>query len=185
MHLIESYATSCGLKINKPFIYTNFFPLNTDKYISFQPFSKPAKNYDYWQDVINLIYPYLKNEKIDIVQIGTKDDPKIDKCIHTCGQTNISQAAYIIQKSILHFGADSFGAHIASGFDKKILALYSNNNIENVLPYWSKKEDLVLLKPNINKKPSYASEENPKSINLIKPEEIASGILKLLNIQTI
>ena len=183
MHLIESYASSCGLKINKPFIYTNFFPLNTDKYISFQPFSKPAKNYDYWQDVINLIYPYLKNEKIDIVQIGTKDDPKIDKCIHTCGQTNISQAAYIIQKSILHLGADSFGAHIASGFDKKILALYSNNNIENVLPYWSKKEDLVLLKPNINKKPSYASEENPKSINLIKPEEIASGILKLLNIQ--
>jgi len=183
MHLIESYASSCGLKINKPFIYTNFFPLNTDKYISFQPFSKPAKNYDYWQDVINLIYPYLKNEKIDIVQIGTKDDPKIDKCIHTCGQTNISQAAYIIQKSILHLGADSFGAHIASGFDKKILALYSNNNIENVLPYWSKKEDLVLLKPNINKKPSYASEENPKSINLIKPEEIAAGILKLLNIQ--
>jgi len=183
MHLIESYATSCGLKINKPFIYTNFFPLNTEKYISFQPFSKPAKNYDYWQDVINLIYPYLKNENIDIVQIGTKDDPKIDKCIHTAGQTNISQAAYIIQNSILHFGADSFGAHIASGFDKKILALYSNNNIENVSPYWSKKEDLVLLKPNTDKKPSYSSEENPKSINLIKPEEIASGVLKLLNIK--
>ncbi len=183
MHLIESYAASCGLKINKPFIYTNFFPLNTQKYISFQPFSKPSKNYDYWQDVINLIHPYLKNENIDIVQIGSKDDPKLDKCIHTSGQTSVPQAAYIIQNSILHFGADSFGAHIASGFDKKILALYANNNIENVSPYWSKKENLILLKPKINKKPSYSFEEHPKSINTIKPEEIASGILSLLNIK--
>lgn len=183
MHLIESYASSSGLKINKPFIYTNFFPLNTIKYISFQPFSKPSKNYDYWQDVINIIQPYLEKEKISIVQIGAKNDQRIDKCLYTCGQTSISQAAYIIENSILHFGADSFGVHMASGFNKKILALYSNNNIENVGPYWSDKKDIILLKPKINKKPSYSFEENPKTINLIKPEEIAEGILKLLNIK--
>ena len=31
----------------------------------------------------------------------------------------------------MHIGADSFAAHIASGYGKKIVALYSNNNINN------------------------------------------------------
>ena len=83
MHLVEAYATSSGLKINKPYIYTNFFPITSSKYICFHPFSKfPSKNYDYWQEVINIIHPYLKEKNIDIIQIGTKDDKRIDKCIH-------------------------------------------------------------------------------------------------------
>lgn len=183
MHLIEAYASSSGLKIDKPFIYTVFFPLSTQNYISFQPFSKPSKNYDYWEEVINLIYPYLKSNNIDIVQIGSKDDQKINECVHTCGKTSISQAAYIIKNSILHFGADSFGVHVASGFDKKIVALYSNNNIANVGPYWSRKEDVILIKPDLNKNPSYSFNESPKSINTIKPEKIAESILTLLNIR--
>jgi hypothetical protein len=82
----------------------------------------------------------------------------------------------------MHVGADSFAAHIASGYGKKIVALYSNNNVNNVKPYWTKPEDMVLLSPKINKKPQYSVNESPKSINNIKPEAIAEGILKLLNI---
>jgi hypothetical protein len=185
MHLLERYATSCGVKIGKPYIYYSFFPLPFERYISFQPFSKyQSKNYDYWQEVIDIIIPYLNRNNINIVQIGLKDDKQFNNIYPTCGQTDVSQASYIIKNSILHFGADSFGAHIASGFDKKIAAIYSNNNVENVKPYWSKDEDCVLLKPDIlNKKPSYSAGENPKNINKIKPEHIARSILDLLNIE--
>jgi hypothetical protein len=183
MHLIERYATACGVKIDKPYIYDTFFPVNVEKYISFQPFSKyPSKNYDYWNEVINIINPYLEKENIKIIQIGVKDDKNINNTINLSGQTNISQAAYIIKNSILHLGADSFASHIASGFNKKIVCIYSNNNINNVKPYWSKSEDLILLSPKLNKKPQYSVNEVPKTINNIKPEDIAEGVLKLLNI---
>jgi hypothetical protein len=183
MHLIERYATACGVKIDKPYIYDTFFPVNIEKYISFQPFSKyPSKNYDYWDEVVAIISPYLQQNNITLVHIGAKDDKAINNTLNLCGQTNISQAAYIIKNSIMHVGADSFAAHIASGYGKKIVALYSNNNINNVKPYWTKPEDMVLLSPKVNKKPQYSVNEVPKSINNIKPEAIAEGILKLLNI---
>jgi hypothetical protein len=185
MHLLERYATSCGVKIGKPFIYDNFFPLPFDKYLCFQPFSKyQSKNYDYWQEVIDIISPYLNEQNIKIIQIGVKDDRQFNNCLYLAGQTNISQAAYIIKNSILHFGADSFAAHIASGYNKKIVAIYSNNNIENVKPYWSEEKDVVLLKPEGGTiKPSYSAGENPKNINKIKAEDIAKNILNLLNIK--
>ena len=184
MHLIERYATACGVKIDKPYIYDTFFPINVEKYISFQPFSKyPSKNYDYWDEVVAIISPYLQKNNITLVQIGAKDDKPVIDTLNLCGQTDISQAAYIIKNSIMHVGADSFAAHIASGYGKKIVALYSNNNINNVKPYWTKPEDMVLLSPKINRKPQYSVNEVPKSINNIKPEDIAEGILKLLNIQ--
>ena len=183
MHLIERYATSCGVKIDKPYIYETFFPVNVEKYISFQPFSKyPSKNYDYWDEVVAVISPYLQQNNITLVQIGAKDDKPVVNTLNLCGQTDISQAAYIIKNSIMHIGADSFAAHIASGYGKKIVALYSNNNINNVKPYWTKPEDMVLLNPKVNKKPQYSVNEVPKSINNIKPESIVEGILKLLNI---
>jgi len=184
MHLVERYAVSCGVKIGKPYIYDTYFPLNIEKYISFQPFSKySSKNYDFWDEVIEIINPYLKNENIQIVHIGAQNDKFINNTTNLCGKTSISQAAYIIKNSIIHVGADSFGAHIASGYGKKILALYSNNNINNVKPYWTKPEDMILLKPNINRKPQYSADENPKTINEIKPEDIAKGILDLLKIK--
>ncbi|NBW12809.1 MAG: lipopolysaccharide heptosyltransferase family protein [Caulobacteraceae bacterium] len=184
MHLIERYATSCGVKIGKPFIYEKFFPLPIEKYICFQPFSKyNSKNYDYWQEVLEILIPYLEEYNIKIVQIGTKNDKQFLNTAFLGGQTTINQAAYIIKNSILHLGADSFGVHIASGYDKKIVALYSNSNIENACPYWTKKQDKILISSNRDKKPSYSAEENPKSINNIKPEEIAYSVLKLLNIK--
>lgn len=185
MHLLERYATSCGVKISKPYIYENFFPLPEGKYISFQPFSKyPSKNYDYWDEVISIINPYLLKENIKIIQIGAKQDRPVVNTYNLCGQTTVQQAAFIIKHGIMHVGADSFAAHIASGYDKKIVALYSNNNINNVKPYWSREEDVILLSPNIDRKPQYSVDEFPKNINKIKPEIIAQSILKLLNIQT-
>lgn len=183
MHLIESYATSCGLKIDKPYCVSKFFPLNLDKYITFHPFTKEAKNYDYWQEVINLILPILSKEKISILQIGGKDDRKVIGCGHISGQTNIGQTCYLIENSLLHLGADSFPTHMASGMNKKIVALYSSNHLNCSKPYWGKEEDQILFEADRGgKKPSFAFDENPKSINSISPEKIAAAVCKLLGL---
>jgi hypothetical protein len=99
------------------------------------------------------------------------------------GQTNFNQTAYIINNSLLHFGVDSFPIHMASYFDKKIVALYCNMYAQQSKPYWSSPENIKLIQADLNgKKPSYAAEENPKTIDNIKPEEIASSILSLLGL---
>lgn len=76
MHLLEQYALTCGVKIDKPTIYESFYPINSNKYICFHPTSKyDSKVYDYWQIVLDLILPVLRNHKIDVVQIGGKTNP--------------------------------------------------------------------------------------------------------------
>jgi ADP-heptose:LPS heptosyltransferase len=81
---------------------------------------------------------------------------------------------------LLHFGADSFPTHIASGYNKKIVALYSNNYVNCVKPFFGNPKDHILLEPKRNSKPTFSFEENPKTINSIKPETIAGNILNLL-----
>lgn len=185
MHLIEQYALSCGVKIDKPHIETCFFPIAEDKYITLHASSgMQSKNYDYYNDVIDIIQPYLKSHDIKIIQIGGKEDKAIHGCEHFHGKTNIKQSAYIIENSLLHFGNDSFSTHVASGFNKKIVCLYSILYKECCGPYWGDKSNQTLIESHRNGlKASFGNQESPKTINLIKPEEIAFAILTLLDIK--
>lgn len=187
MRLLDAYATNTGSKIDKSYIYTKYFPLPLEKFITFQsqtPYD--SRNYSYWQDVINLIHPYLFKNNIHIIQVGTKDEKPFNGTVNLLGQTSINQLAYIIENSVLHFGADSLCVHLASHFDKPIISLYSISNPCVAGPHFGNKDKHILLKGYErigNKKPSYSQAEAPKSIDTIKPEEIAEGILKLLNIE--
>ena len=185
MHLLEQYALSCGLKIGKPFLYENFFPLPNKKYITLQKEADfPARQYKYWQLVVDLLYPILEKNNISIIQIGSPKDTALKKVINTNGATSIPQAHYIIRNSELHLGIDGFGVHVASGLNKKIVALYSDMRPQNSGPYWSDRKDCILIEsPKENKKPSYAFDENPKTIDDIKPEFVANSVLKLLDIE--
>jgi hypothetical protein len=187
MRLLDTYATNTGSKIDKPFVYTKYFPLPLEGYITIQsqtPYD--SRNYSYWQEVINLIQPFLAKANIHIIQVGTKDERQLGGVINLLGQTNINQLAYVIQNSKLHFGADSLCVHLASSFDIPIVSLYSISNPSVAGPHFGNKDKHILLKGYErigNKKPSYSQVESPKSIDTIKPEEIAEGILKLLNIE--
>ena len=185
MHLVEQYALSCGVKIDKPHIETCFYPSPVEKYITLHASSgMHAKNYDYYNDVVSMLRPYLDKKDISIIQIGQKDDQKIGGCIHYTGSTTLKQVSYLIQNSMLHMGNDSFSAHVASGFDKKIVCLYSVLFKECCGPYWGDPSDHMLFEPNTpNKKPSFSDKENPKTVNTIKPEAIAGAVLDLLNIK--
>jgi hypothetical protein len=187
MRLLDTYATNTGSKIDKPFIYTKYFPLPQQTYITIQgqtPYD--SRNYSYWQEVINLLQPFLSKANICIVQVGTKDEKQLGGVINLLGQTNINQLAYVIQNSKLHFGADSLCVHLASSFDLPIVSLYSISNPSVAGPHFGNKNKHILLKGYErigNKKPSYSQVETPKCIDTIKPEEIAEGVLKLLNIE--
>lgn len=187
MHIIETYALNCGLKIDKPFIYEKYCPIPFDNYISFQPCSKyESKSYDLWQEVINQIAPKLIQKNIHIIQIGGKDEKPLENCYHLQGKTNINQAAYIIKRSIMHFGADSFGVHVASNYDKPIVALYSNSRPENAGPYFNSNGKIKIFE--IDKKdrrPSYSAQESPKTINEIDPIQVANSILSILDLDLV
>jgi hypothetical protein len=184
MHLIESYATSCGLRIDKPFILEKYFPLDFERYITFSCSSEQPKIYDYWSDVSDIISPHLKSQNIAILQIGRKTDKIFPGAFIANGQTTPNHTAYILRNSLLHFGADDFSNQIASLYDRKIVSLYSNNISNNFRPYFGdRSKHKVMESPRNGNRPSCAQMENPKTINQIKPEEIAREILDLLDIK--
>lgn len=191
MKLLDTYALSCGAKINKPFIYTSYFPIPYPKYITFQAQSQaniPAKHYDYFQDVIDLITPWLHKANINIIQVGQGHEPPYTNVVDLRGQTTVNHMAYIIKNALLHFGPDSFGLHLASAFDIPLVGLYSSTYAEISGPQFGTSDKHILFKGYErikNKKPSFALVEDPKSINSIKPEEIAKAIFKLLNIEAV
>lgn len=190
MHLLDLYATSTGSKIDKPFIYTSFFPIPEGKYITLQAWTKSdSRNYAYWQDVINIIFPILSKQGYRIIQTGGPNDHLFDMCVDLRGKTTVSQLAYLIQNASLHLGVDSLGVHLAAGADVPIVALYSYSPSKVCGPYFGSPEKQILIETFTrtgNKKASFNHVEHPKSVNMVKPEEIANAVLKLLktDIQT-
>ena len=186
-HLLESYSLQTGAKISKPFIIKNFYPV-PKKYITIHNSSgMGAKNYDYFQDVIDEIAECLSKNEIKIVQIGGAEDLPLNNCIHLQGKTNYNQTAYIIENSLLHIGNDSFPVHLASASDKPIIALYSITTPKIAGPCFNSKEvndyKVFCFSPDYNgKKPSFNPNENPKTINAINFENIVQAIEKVLGL---
>lgn len=183
MNLIETYAANTGVKIRKPYIFEKYYPLPDKKYIVLHPVSKPAKTYDLWLDVLQIILPVLNANNIQIVQVGGAGEKPLPDCIHLSGLTDINQTAYVVKHAELVVGVDSWILHLAGFYNKYIVGLYSNNNINNVKPFFCDNDRLKLFEPNRNgAKPSYALDENPKTINNIPPEKIAQAVLGFLNL---
>jgi len=184
MKLVETYAANSGLTISKPFIYEKFFPLNVDRYITIHKEVKyPSRKYLYWQEVVDILNPILQQNNIKILQVGTKEDEPLTNVMSTLGMTSLNQLAYIVKNTMLHVGVDSFPVHLASYYDKKIVSIYSNTNSTNMGPYWGNQKNHILIEADRKgKKPSYSFDEFPKTINTIKPEEIAKSVLSLLGI---
>ena len=183
MHILEAYSANTRLKINKPFILEYFFPLSFDKYITIQTNGgMPAKDYSYFNEVTNILKSTLDKENIVILQLGSKNDKPINGCFNLINQTSINQSAYLIKNSLLHLGIDSILIHISSGFNKKIVGLYSVSPPSICGPYWGDKENQILLEPKFNnRKYAFDPNEYPKPVDSIKPEIIAQSVLKLLN----
>jgi hypothetical protein len=187
MHVLESYALQNDLKIDKPLIYERYFPLAVDKFITIDTsnLGTSALTYDHWALVVKLILSKLEEQQITIIQLGNKEDTPIPGCYMALGQCNFNQKAYVINKSLVHCSPNNESMHIASAYNKKCVALFSNNAFpDQFAPYWSDKDKVEIISPFCTTKPSFDPSESPKSINKIRPEEVAQKILNLLGIFT-
>lgn len=181
MKLIESYALNCGLKIGKPQIYEQFFAMPWPDYIILHAGGgMQSKKYDHYQEVIEILRPLLNG--IQVVQIGDRGERYIQGCVNLLGQTNIHQTAYLIRNSRLIIGNDSCNLHIASGFGKPIVGLFGPTTPHNHGPAFSTENVACLVADLKGNKPSYSAEESVKTINTIKPEDVARAALRNLGI---
>ena len=185
MHIVEQYALSCGLKIGEPCIERLFFPLPVDKFITFHNSSKfESRNYDYFNDITTSISPILKQAGVSMIQVGIPEDPIIPLALDLRGRTNFKHLAYVLSKSMLHIGIDSFPLHLAGYFKVPFIGLYSNMHKEHSAPYWRDELNSILLESHREGlKPSYAKQEDPKTINMINPDVVAGNILDLLGME--
>jgi hypothetical protein len=181
MHLLENYALSTASKIKKSYINKKFFPIPAEKYITVSTASEIQNgNYDYFQDVIDFIFPKLEQSGYKIIQVGSKDDKPLSKVINLQGVTNINQLAFVLNNSQLHIGNDSFMIHMCSSFDIPVIGLYSISSPNVTGPFWKSSKQICLTPPINNWQPSFNPNENPKTINKIKIEKIVGSINSLL-----
>tara|TARA_Y100000034_G_scaffold21390_1_gene24622 strand:+ start:3063 stop:4235 length:1173 start_codon:yes stop_codon:yes gene_type:complete len=185
MHLIEQLALSTGVKIDKPFIETSYYPLSFDKYIVLENGSEiKSRVYGMWPDIITEIKPYLNDRKIAIIQIGDVKDELIPSTYDLRGRTTIKQNAYLLRKSLLHCSTNDFLLDVAASFNVPVVAMYGGTFADIAKPYWGDKSKHIILESHRNgNKPTFLADENPRTINLIHPEDIAYSILKLLDIK--
>ena len=184
MHILERYALSCGVKIDKPFILEQYYPISLDKYIVFQTSGKGnSRQYDYWLKVFQYIREYTNDYKI--VHVGVESDQSVAGIdIDLRGKTSIRQLAYLIKNSSLYLGIDSLSTHLAGHYDKKIVSLYSYCYAQNCFPIWGKSHNRSLIEVDWAEqgKPSFNLTEKKKNINTIKPETIAKAALHHLGV---
>ena len=181
-HLAEEYAKCCGVRIGKPVLKPHFFPVPFEKYITIHNDKKiQAKEYNFWPEVIDLLKLHLGD--IKILQIGAFGEETIEGVDRHLPTNSLKQCSYIIKKSLGHVGIDSVPVHIASAFDKPVVGIYAHTYANTCDPLWNKNSKAIVIESDRDgNRPSFALEENPKTINLIKPEKIAQAVLDVLGI---
>lgn len=184
MRLIERYALSSGLKIAKQGLIENYYPLPFNRYITIHASSGMlGKEYPYYHMVVELIKPYLDRAGIKMVQIGGKDDKLLPDCHHTQGKTNLHQASYLVHGAALHLGNDSIWGHRAGYLGIPLVQPWGTTDPKNHSSYEADPAKTVFLESHRwGRNPTFASQENPMSIALIPPEDIASAVLRLLGL---
>ena len=80
-------------------------------------------------------------------------------------------------------GPEGLFIQLASYYKKPLVALFSNTSPTYCGPLWGESPREILLEADRQgNKPSYRAEENPKTLNFIFSETVASHVLNLLNI---
>lgn len=183
MHLLESYAVSAGAQIGKCYIKEQVIDLPQNKYITFHGINPKgsSRQYDHWQKVIDIL---LSSKQFDyeILQIGGITDNRFEN-INTdyLGKTSYHQLAYLIKHTSLHMGFDSLPVHLASHYNKKIVAIYCHySSISG--PYFSHPNDIKILEPKFDRiKPTYSHHDPNNLIQHIDPFEVSNAVLSLLS----
>ena len=180
-HLVQEYAKACGVKIGETKISPIFYPIPFEKYITVHHGTSPATTYAYWDEVIEILSPIFSKQKIKIVQLLEKEDQKIKMADHyvSCSK---KQALFIIKNGLCHAGTDSIYCNFAGESSLPLVAIYSHTSPKNTQP-WRINARKTKYITSFGERPSYDPNENPKTIDSVKPEEIAAEIISVLGIK--
>lgn len=187
MNLVDSLSLSSGLKASKPRMEESFFPVVPKLYITINSDSSQPKRWDYMQEFINLVSPYLHKKNISIVELGWNDH-SLSGITSLKNVTDPKQASYILKNSLLHVGPEGLFSQLASFHTIPFVALFSNTTPSYSMPIWGADDESSYLREiaveskRRNNKPSFSGEEANKTINLISAEEVADKCLGLLGI---
>jgi len=184
MNIIENLSCSSGLKASKPHIHKSFFPIIPEKYITIHTENHQSKQWDHLQEFLDVIKPILNKENIKIIEVGW-NKVKLTNIDYAVKDIDPRQVAYIISKSILHIGVENFLTQLASFYNTPCISLYSNTPSKIFHPLWGENLDYKkwCIEPlGDSHRPSFTSEETPKSINSISCERVASMCLDILKI---
>jgi hypothetical protein len=183
MKLAEVYANYCGVKLPKEPLkpYRSFFPI-VGNYITIHNGSgMDSKNYDYYSEVLEILIKRL--EGVRFVQIGTVAEKLLPYCEDLRGKTNLSQCSYVVENALLHIGNDSVWMHVAGLLDIPCVGLYGPTLSEVCAPFYKNPASQFLNSNRNGNRATHSVVENPKTINLIKPEEVANAALSILGVK--
>ncbi len=183
-NLIETYARSTGLRIDKPWVKQDFWPMPFACFITLSAGSgQVAKNYSYFQLVVDLLNPILGPLDIHIVQLGDDKTPLLSGTYDLRGKMNIAQSTNLLSRAACHLGVDSWSAHVAGYLRKPLVALYGTTSASIHGPHWQDSTRTILIEAHRwCRKPTFGAEGHSKSIDTIRPEEVANAVLKLLSL---
>lgn len=185
MHLSELYARDLGCKIGYPYLVPHFFPIPYEnQFVTIHNSDKvPAKSYSYWSTVVKILKPELQKRNINLYQVGAHGDLEIEGVDHFFDYLSLKQSSFLLSKSLCHVGIDSVPGHIASVFNKPTVTLIAHTYSETCKPLWNGEKAIILESHRNGNKPSFSLNEDPKTVDLIKPEEIAQAVFKQLGIK--
>jgi hypothetical protein len=179
-HLLEEYAKNLGVKVSRPIINDHFFPIVADRYITITTEEhKPAKHYKHYGMVLTLLKPVFKANNVKVVQLGQgKPISGVDHILNV----SFKQKCFILSNSLLHLGCDGVLSHAASAKNIPTVNLFGNTFPSTNRPLFSASKLNINLAPEWDNKPCFNVQDPKGEINKIKPEDIASSILKLLKV---
>jgi len=193
--LVETYALQCGVKIDKPWINTAFYPLPEpmDKVVLIHAFAgniqdgratAPGKIYDHFNEVVELLFPIFNKYGYKMYQIGNGGEPALNGVESLCGKTTFAQSSYLVKNCALLIGNDSVWQHLRGVENKPMVILFGGTSPKNTGSYFGNAEKKVFIESHrCGKKPSHLIAEIPKTINFIPPEKVAQESLTLLRLK--
>ena len=184
-NLLDVYARTAGLRIDKMHLFEQFYPLPVDgKYVVFISSSgQPAKSYNYFREALWFMADGLKEAGLTTVQAGLKEDLRIGCQVDICGETNPAQFFYVISNAELIICGDTSALHAAGHYNVPVISLFAITDPKISGAIFGDKSKQVYLTPDIEgHRPSFDSNENPKTINRIYPERIVSAAKQLLGV---
>lgn len=183
MNKTEKMALQCGVKVRAPQIQTSYFPIKFSDYIVLDSrFKVPSAAYDYYDEVISSILPFLSQNKIEVVHFTQEGQPSLDG-VHNYIGLSKKQESYLVKGAKLVISNDNAAGYLAAIFGVKSITLHSIYYADNVKPLWNPQFQIHLESHRLGNKPSYGLNEDPKTINFIKPEQVAAKILDCLSIK--